>query len=117
MKEAPAKLPVVPVTVTVYGVALPTAPTATVKVPDTPPDDDIEHNGLEMILLGDDVIVQGPASPAAKLEPETRTLVPGRPIVGVNAIVGPTVNMAVAESGGGGVGGLGRVSQPCTVTV
>jgi len=118
VKEASAKLPVVPVTVIVYGVALPTAPAATVKVPDTPPDDDIEHDGLEMILLGDDVIVQGPASPAAKLEPETRTLVPGRPIVGVNAIVGPTVNMAVAESGGGGLGGLGRVGPcPWTVTV
>jgi hypothetical protein len=115
MKEASPKSPVVPVTVIVYDVA--TAPTATVKVPDTPPDDDIEHDGLEMMLLGDDVIVQGPASPAAKLEPETRTLVPGRPEVGINAIVGPTVNVAVAESEAG-VGGLGVVGGiPMTVTV
>jgi hypothetical protein len=115
VNDASPKSPVVPVTVIVYDVA--TAPTATVNDPDTPPDPDIVHVGLEMILVGDDVIVQGPASPAAKLEPETRTLVPGRPEAGVNAIVGPTVNVAVAESESG-VGGLGVVGgRPMTVTV
>jgi len=83
--------PVIPVTVTVY--APPVAPAATVKDPDTAPAPDIEHNGPEMILLGDDVIVHEPASPAEKPDPETRTLVPGRPDVGVNAIAGSTVNM------------------------
>jgi hypothetical protein len=104
----------IPVTVIVYDPAI--APTATVKDPDTPPDAVIVHNGLEMMLLGDDVILpQGPASPIAKLEPETRTLVPARPEDGFNAIVGPTVNMAVAESSGGGLGGV--AGRPLTVTV
>jgi hypothetical protein len=89
-------VPVVPVTVIVYGVALPSAPAATVKDPDRPPDDDIEHNGLEMMLLGVDVIVHEPASPAAKLEPDTKTLVPGSPEVGVNETDGSTVKVAVA---------------------
>jgi hypothetical protein len=98
VNDACPESPVVPVTVTVYGVALPTAPTATVKSPDRPPDADIEHDGLEMILLGDDEIVHEPASPAAKLEPETRTLVPGRPEVGARVTEGSTVKVALAES-------------------
>ena len=90
------------------------APAKTVKDPDTPPDPVIVQVGLEMMSVGDDVIVHGPASPPAKLEPEIRTFVPGRPAAGVNAIVGPTVNMAVALSclPSGGLGGC-----PTTVTV
>jgi hypothetical protein len=66
------------------------------KEPDRAPAPEIEHSGLEMILLGVDVIVHEPASPAAKLEPETRTLVPGRPDVGFNVTEGSTVKVAVA---------------------
>jgi hypothetical protein len=107
----------VPVTLIVYDPA--SAPATTVKDADTPPDADIVQVGLEMMLLGDDVIVQGPASPVAKLDPEIRTLAPARPEAGFNAIVGPTVNMAIAESGGGGLGGVagGVAGRPLTVTV
>jgi hypothetical protein len=94
VNDASPKSPVVPVAVIVYDPGL--APTATVKDPEAPPDPDIVQVGLEMMLLGDDVIVQGPASPAAKLDPESRTLVPARPELGVNATDGVTVNVAVA---------------------
>jgi hypothetical protein len=115
VNEASAESSNVPVTVIVYDPA--GAPAATVKVPETPPDAVIVHDGLEMMSLSGGVIVQGPASPAAKLEPETRTLVPARPAAGVNAIVGPTVNVAVAESDRG-LGGVGLVGpNPETVTV
>jgi hypothetical protein len=92
------------------------APAATVKEPDRAPRPEIEHSGLEMILLGVDVIVHEPASPAAKLEPETRTFVPGRPEVGVNETDGSTVKVALAESRTGAP--LGSVGvYPFTVTV
>jgi hypothetical protein len=87
-----------------------------VKEPDRAPAPEIEHSGPEMILLGVDVIVHEPASPAAKLEPDTRTLVPGRPEVGVNATDGSTVKVALAESRTGAP--LGSVGvYPFTVTV
>ena len=86
--------PVVPVTAIVY--SSPIAPATTVKEPDRAPEPEIEHSGLEMILVGEDVIVHDPASPAAKLEPETRTLVPGRPDVGFTVTEGSSVKVAVA---------------------
>jgi hypothetical protein len=84
------------VTVIVY--VAPVAPDATVNDPDIDPPPAILQSGLEMILLGDDEIVQEPVSPRAKFEPETRTFVPGRPEVGSNAIEGSAVKVALAES-------------------
>jgi hypothetical protein len=88
-----------PVTVTVY---VPLAPGATTNEPDIelPDGDDgeIMHNGLEMRPAGFEEIVHGPASPPAKFEPVTRTLVPEWPEVGVNETVALMVKTAVAAS-------------------
>jgi len=55
------------------------------------------HRALEMSPLGVEVIEQ-PVSPAAKLLPEMRTLVPGRPEAGSAEIAGSTVKSAVPKS-------------------
>ena len=83
--------------------------------PDTAPPD-IVHSGLEMRPLGSDVIVHGPASPAAKFEPEIRTGVPAAPEVGSKLIVAPTTNVAVPKSLSGAPEGSVWVC-PTTVTV
>jgi hypothetical protein len=93
------------------------APAATAKEPATDPDPEIEHRGLEMILLGEDEIVHEPASPAAKLEPDTNTLVPGRPEVGFNVTEGSSVKGAVAESNWADVPSGLVIVYPRTVTV
>jgi hypothetical protein len=113
VKVAVPLVPVVPVTVTVYGSC---APEATVNDPDSAPPV-IMQSGLEMRPLGVDVIAQGPLSPgSAKFEPEIRTGVPAGPEIGTRLIVAPTVNMAVPKSLAGAPEGLVWVC-PTTFTV
>jgi hypothetical protein len=72
------------------------APAPTVNDPDIAPPATV-HSGLEIRSVGVEVIAH-PVSPAAKFEPEMRTLVPGRPEVGTQVIEAPTMKDAVAES-------------------
>ena len=94
VKGSVATSPVgVPVTMTAY---VPLAPDATVNEPDIAPPATV-HSGFEMRPVGEDVIVQ-PVSPKAKFEPEMRTFVPARPVVGVNEIPGVKRKLAVPKS-------------------
>ena len=85
--------PVVPVTSTVYG---PLVPPATVNDPDIAPPATV-HNGFEIRPVGVEEMLQ-PVSPAAKLEPETRTVVPGRPELGSSEIPGSTMKLVPPKS-------------------
>jgi hypothetical protein len=83
----------VPVTVRVY---VPLAPDATMKEPDIAPLATVQ-TGLEIRPLGEDEIVQ-PVSAMAKFEPEMRTFVPARPVLGVTVMPGVTVKVPVPTS-------------------
>jgi hypothetical protein len=97
------KSPVVPVIVTVYG---PLVPDATVKDPDIAPPATV-HSGLEIRPPGDEVM-EHPVSPPAKFEPETRTVVPGRPEAGSIEIFGVSTKLAEPAS---------KPPVPVTVTI
>ena len=93
MKLALPASPVVPVTAIAYE---PFVPDATMNEPAIAPPATVQI-GLVISPLGDDEIVQL-VSPAAKLDPETRTLVPGRPDEGATDTAGVTVKAAVPLS-------------------
>ncbi len=89
------KSPVMPVTVTVK---VPGVTPATTKEPDSEPPPMLHVGPAEIRPGGAEDSVQGPLSPALKPEPVTKTLAPGRPIVGNNATFPVTVNGAVPKS-------------------
>jgi hypothetical protein len=88
--------PDVPVTVTEYA---PLALDGTVNDPVIEPADTVQ-SALEIRPAGDDEIAQ-PVSLGAKFDPETTTCVPLPPELGVNAIPGSTVKLALPLSSEG----------------
>jgi len=69
----------------------PLVPAATVKDPERAPPATVQ-SALDARPVGVDEIVQL-VSPAEKLEPTTRTLVPGRPEEGIRETAGVTSNV------------------------
>jgi hypothetical protein len=95
LNDAVPTSPAVPVTVTEYA---PLAPDATVKDPVIEPAATVQ-TGFKMRAGedGDDEIVQL-ESVGEKFDPETTTVVPAPPEVGVNVIPGTTVKLALPAS-------------------
>jgi len=95
LNDAVPTSPDVPVTVTEYA---PLALDATVNDPDgTPPDTVQTGFKIRVGEDGDDEIVQ-PESLGEKFDPETTTVVPAPPELGVNVITGVTVKLALPAS-------------------